>query len=450
MRHLSKVVWSEGMYLAPQHFQAQARSFEDLIQFSTSSLWFAPYGFLNYELDSAAIRNGILSLRFATGIFPDGLAFHMPSADPAAPDRDISRLFPSTRESSLVFLAIAPSRPDGENCFVPPAETPHWEYRYTSELRKLHDDNTGRDDQLIPVARKNIHFILETEQISDANLLPIARVMRDGTGHLAYDPAYIPPCLQISASDRLMKVARRLIEILEDKSNSMSGLRIGGIRAGFSSQEIASFWFVHTINSGLSVLRHLCLSKRGHPEQLYLEMARLAGALCTFSLGSNPQSLPIYNHDDLASCFHLLDSHIRAHLELVLPSNCITVPLSQTDRYFHEGKIVDLRCLGRSQWVLAIRSEIGELDLVVRAPKLVKFSSGGLLREVVKAALPGLPLIHFSVPPSAVAPKVEFQYFGISRSGKQWEDIVQSKSIGVYLPGEIPDPEVELLVIVES
>jgi type VI secretion system protein ImpJ len=314
----------------------------------------------------------------------------------------------------------------------------------------LHDDNNGRDEQLIPVARKNIRFLLETEKGEELLRLPVARVIRDGSGHLACDPSFIPPCLQISASDRLMRMARRLIEILEEKSVSLSAMRSGGIRAGFSSQEVASFWFVHTVNSNLSVLRHLCLSERGHPEQLYLEMARLAGALCTFSMDSNPQDIPLYQHQDLAHCFQALDVHIRAHLELVLPSNCISIPLKQSDRYFYEGEVKDQRCLGRSQWILAIRSEIGELDLIIRTQKLVKLCSGPLLREVVKTALPGLALSHLAIPPSAVAPKVEFQYFGVSKSGKQWEDIVRSRQVGVYIPGDIPSPEVELLVIIES
>jgi type VI secretion system protein ImpJ len=247
-----------------------------------------------------------------------------------------------------------------------------------------------------------------------------------------------------------MKMTRRLIEILEAKSASMSALRTNGIRAGFSSQEIASFWFVHGINSSLSVLRHLYASERAHPEQLYLEMARLGGALCTFGLDSDPQTLPLYNHDDLSGCFQALDKHIRSHLELVVPSNCVSVPLRPTDRCFYEGDITDPRCLGRSQWVLGVRAQIGELELMLRTPKLAKVSSGPLVREVVKTALPGLPLSHFPTPPSAVAPKVEFQYFGISRTGKQWEDILQSKTIGVYMPGEIPEPELELLVIVDT
>lgn len=450
MKHLSKVVWFEGMYLAPHHFQAQTQSFEDLIHFSTSNLWFEPYGLVGFELDAEALRNGNVTLVHARGIFPDGLAFHMPDSDPLPPSRYIADLFPPTLESTTVYLALPSHRPDGPNCMLE-SQSGQNHLRFSAEVRNLHDDNTGRDDRPVHLGRKNVRFLLDTENRDDLVCLPVARVMRDGSGRLLYDPRFIPPCLRISASERLMMISRRLIGILDEKSATLSRAR-GGARgmSGFSSQEIAAFWFVHTINTSLAVLRHLCNSERGHPEQLYLEMVRLGGGLCTFGLDSHPQTLPVYDHLNLGQCFQELDEHIREHLELVVPSNCISVPLKQTGRYTYEGEITDQRCLDRARWIFAIRSEIGELELISRAQRLVKICSSQLLPEVVKAALPGLALSHLPVPPSAVAPKVESQYFGISRTGSTWEQIVQTRGVGIYVPGELPLPEVELLVILDS
>jgi len=75
--------------------------------------------------------------------------------------------------------------------------------RFAAEVRSLHDDNTGRDDRSVHLARKNIRFLLDLEAREGMVCLPIARIMRDGTGHLLYDPRFIPPCLQITASEPL-------------------------------------------------------------------------------------------------------------------------------------------------------------------------------------------------------------------------------------------------------
>jgi type VI secretion system protein ImpJ len=70
--------------------------------------------------------------------------------------------------------------------------------------------------------------------------------------------------------------------------------------------------------------------------------------------------------------------------------------------------------------------------------------------QLVRRALPGLPLTHLSAPPPAVSPKVETQYFNIGKSGPCWDHIQQTNAVGVYLPGEFPDSEVELLVVIDS
>jgi type VI secretion system protein ImpJ len=277
-------------------------------------------------------------------------------------------------------------------------------------------------------------------------------VLRDGSGRFIFDSSYIPPCLQISASERLLVIARTLVDILDEKSASLSRARRATAqgRAGYSSEEIASFWFVHTVNESLSVLRHLSVSERGHPEQLYLEMSRLAGALCTFGLESHPETLPAYNHDDLEKCFGPLNQHIRAHLELVVPSNCVQIPLVAAGRNFRNGDVLDQRCLDRARWILAVRAETGEAEIIAKTPRLVKVCSKDLLPELVKTALPGMGLVHLPIPPSAIAPKVEFQYFGLSRTGSCWEHIVQTRKVGVYIPDDLPGVELELLVVLES
>lgn len=451
MKHLSKVVWYEGMYLGPHHFQVQGQAFEDLVNFSTVSLWFAPYGVVSCKLDADALKNGIVSLIHARGLFPDGLAFQMPDGDPLPPPLDINTLFSSTRESLLVLLAVPARRPEGPNCAID-SEPAQMDLRYKAETRTLPDENTGRDEKQIQIGRKNIRFALETQESRDLVTLPIARILRDGSGRFIYDASYIPPCLQISASERLLVISRTLVDILDEKSASLSRARRATAqgRAGYSSDEISSFWFVHTVNESLSVLRHLTVSERGHPEQLYIEMSRLAGALCTFGLSSHPETLPAYDHNNLEGCFGPLNAHIRAHLELVVPSNCVQINLLTAGKNFRNGDVVDQRCLDRARWVLAVRAATGEAEIISRTPRLVKVCSKDLLPELVKTALPGLGLVHLPIPPSAIAPKVEFQYFGISRTGSCWEHIVQTRKVGVYVPDEIPGAEIELLVVLES
>jgi type VI secretion system protein ImpJ len=451
MKQLSKIVWSEGMYLAPHHFQAQNRYFEDSMQFAVTSLWREAYGLVSCELDADAIRNGTVALVHAVGVFPDGLPFDMPECDALPSVRNIADSFSPVAESLTLCLAIPGTVPGGPNCSL--SSNGHAATRYVGSATTIADENSGQDEKSVTLGRKNIALALESESREQLLTLPVARVLRDGAGHFAYDPGFIPPCLKLSASQALVGLTQRLVEILEDKSSSVSRGQSGNrgqFQAGVSAGQVAQFWFLHALNSHLAPLRHLLLTKHAHPEELYREMLRLAGALCTFGLDSHPRSLPPYDHQRAEACFSALDDHIRRHLEIVLPSKALTIPLTAVQRYFYEGDVKDPRCLGRSRWILGVQAKMGEADLIVKVPQLVKLCSSRFVPELVKRAVPGLALTHIPVPPSAIAARVESQYFAVSKSGPCWEHILQTKRVGVYVPGEFPKAELELTVVLES
>ncbi len=444
MKFLSRVVWSEGMYLGPQHFQAQSRYFEDSIRFAVTSLWGRPYGLLGCGLDHEALRNGTVALVHARGIFPDGMPFLMPECDALPTPRPVADLFPPTRDRITVSLAIPERKAQGLNTVLTGVND---RGRFLAETRMLRDETTGADERPVQLGRKNVRILLDTEPDDGLVALPVARIMRDGAGHIVFDPDFIAPSLQISASERVMLLLGRLIDILEQKSSSIAGAPAA--RGEFSPRDIANFWLQHAVNSALAPLRHLWISKRGHPEELFVELSRLAGALCTFTLDSHPRTLPLYDHEHLTEGFDALDRHIREHLEIMVPTNCISIPLEKMSDYTFEGEITDTRCLGRSAWYLGVRANLGEAEVINRTLHLVKVCSAKFVSELVKRAIAGLTLTHQPVPPPAISAKVEMQYFSINRSGPFWDHIVQTRRIGIYIPGDLPDPEAELLVVLE-
>ncbi len=447
MKLLSSVVWSEGMYLGPHHFQAQNRHFQDAMRLTIESLWRDAFGFTSFGLDPDALRGGTVCLLHARGAFGDGLPFDMPECDPLPEPRAIADSFPPTHDYLGLSLAIPSAVAAGPNCALDAAADGHT--RFAAVAHMISDENTGRDEKPVQLGTKNIRLVFDTEESEGMELLPLARIRRSTTGDFVFDEHFIPPILQLTASEPLMLLLRRLIEILEEKSSPL--LRSGGgkFQAGMSAHDVATFWFRHAMNSALAPLRHLYATKRGHPEELFQEMSRLAGALCTFGLDSHPSTLPAYDHNHLDECFFALDRHIREHLEIILPSQAISIPLAPAAPYFYEGKVTDTRALGNARWLLGIRSAIGEAELIQKAPAVLKVCSAKFVPELVKRALPGMPVAHVPVPPSAIGPKVEYQYFSVSRVGACWEHIMQTRAVGIYVPGDLPAPELELVVVLE-
>jgi type VI secretion system protein ImpJ len=448
MKFLSRVVWSEGMYLGPQHFQVQSRYFEDSMAFLATSLWREPWGLLHAELDPKAIRNGTAALLHAAGIFPDGLAFDLPNSDPPPPMRNLLEVFPSTDAVLPLYLAVPVRRDNGFDCDL--AGSPNGS-RFSRMQRVLRDETNGIDEREIDLGQKNIRLMTQAELTPEVLSIPIANVLRDGRGHLVCDEEFIPPCLRLSASETLMLLVRRLIDAIGEKSAivSRSAKRQGRFEAGTAALDVANYWFLHALHNALPPLQHLVTTSHAHPEDVYIELSRLAGALCTFAVDSDPRQLPAYDHRNPSAAFRALDAHIRKHLEIVVPSNSVSLAFQLAEPYIHGADVADERCLRRSRWIFGIRSDLGESDLLKLVPRLVKVCSLKFVPELVKRALPGLTLTHLPVPPTALRAEADMQYFAIDTTGPCWEHILQTRKVGVYIPGEISKPEFDLTVIVE-
>ncbi len=120
--------------------------------------------------------------------------------------------------------------------------------------------------------------------------------------------------------------------------------------------------------------------------------------------------------------------------------------------YFYEGDVNDSRMLGRARWVLGIHARMGEVGSHrARARNWSSSVPPELGRELVKRAMAGLALTHLPAPPPGIPARVEPEYFGVSpatvRSGVTLRKPVR---VGVYVPGEITDAELELFVILDS
>src|SRR3954467_1655411 len=104
----NKVVWSEGLFLQPQHFQQQDRYFERYVESRCQAL--APYGwgFSELELERDLLTIGKLAIRRASGVFPDGTPFRIPDDDPVP---DALELDSQVRDQT-VFLAVPLRRGD--------------------------------------------------------------------------------------------------------------------------------------------------------------------------------------------------------------------------------------------------------------------------------------------------------------------------------------------------
>lgn len=446
MRQLQPVVWSKGVFLSPQHLQAQDRFFEETLRFVSGAVSFRNWGLASLQVDAAGLSEGQLAITQASGVFPDGLMLDMPGSDAPPRSRTLEECFHDGRADCVFYLAIPQDRPGGINVGLQRGGV---STRFYAELQMLRDENSSGVEKPVSLARKNLQILAEGENLEGSVLLPIARVERTEAGGYRLDAKFVPPMLNLKSSELLEGILRGEIETLVARSSQLAGSRRQRNQslADFSASDIANFWLLYTINSHLPVLRHMLDAAQVHPESLFLEMLALAGALTTFSSKIEPRDLAKYEHERLGPCFLALDTTIMELLDTVVPSNFVSLPLKPLRDSIYATSIDKDQYFENSRPYLAISSDMREADLISRIPALAKACSATHIEQLIRQALPGLKLTHVPVPPRAIPVKLRYQYFSIDRSGPVWEAVTRARNFAVYAPGEIPNPDMELIFL---
>ena len=446
MKRLQPVIWMKGTFLSPHHLQTQDRFLESTLQFQLESLAFAPWGFRSIRINQEALAAGYFGLTHASGILPDGLLFDMPDSDPLPPNKPLAECFEQDQDSLDIYLAIPDYRERGINVAMPQSQA---DARYSAQISMLRDENSGLAEKPVQVARKNFRFLTEGENRQHASVLRVGRVRRTPAGIFQLDPRFVPPIVDLEASDLLMVIARRMVEIMAAKSGQLSGTRRQKnlSLADFGTADIANFWLLYTINSHFPVMQHILETRHGHPERLYNEMLSLGGSLTTFSTSVHPRDLPKYDHDDLAGCFGALDEKLRHLLETVVPSNFVSLRLKLTQPFTYATSLSDDKYLKDTHLYLAIGAGMNEADLIAKAPYLIKVCSATHIEHLVRQALPGVQLTHVPRPPSAIPVKMNYQYFSLNQGGPAWEAITRARNLAAFVPGDFPAPQMDLLIL---
>jgi type VI secretion system protein ImpJ len=446
-----RVVWEDGMHLTPQHFQAQRRYHEEQTARTLGLLAPFSYGLSVLAIDEDALRNGTLVIVQARGVLPDGSVFSCPDADPCPEPMVVADRFSPTRDGQVLYLALSPWRADASNL----TDTTYGiTARYQVREEVLVDESTGADPLTVKLAASNLQLLFDEELTDQVIAMPIARVRRDGRGQFGLDASFVPPVLHIGASERLLDLTRQVVSLLEAKGSSLvaslsqaTATATGGA-AGYVGNELATRWLLHAVRSSDAPLRHLLLTRKATPERLYTELARLAGALCTFSMTSHPRDVPLYAHDAATETFDTLERQLRQHLDVVISARALIVPLQRVSDVLHASPIADPRCFEPGvRWFLAVRADVGAADLVDRVQRLTKTCATKFVLELVRRAFNGLPTEHLPMPPSALAPKPDFTYFELTMSGPCALSIQESREVGVYVPDALPGAYLELAIL---
>lgn len=452
-----KVLWGEGLFLRPQHFQLQDRYHEQRLNHLIRSTIPFAYGVIDLSFDESQLKLNILALEKINMIWQDGEMYSAPHQDLLPEPIQLDEL--KMQGEMLIYLALPLVQANKQNVSHNSIDSNSQPTRYHSYLSDTHDLFTDATPAEITLLKRQAHFkLLEINTDPNHSLdgtlyLPIAKIKRQNSGQFEIDSQFIPPILHIQTNQTLYNNLKRTLNVIRAKIKTIQSNNRENEQKliEFRSGDIVSFWLVNALNTAHSSLNHIYQNAQMHPERLYSELLRLTGSLLTFSTAYDVEQLPLYQHHNLQGSFSQLDLILRDLLDTIISNRYISIALKETRPSYWVGSLETDKITRDSRLYLAVSSTMLQThDLIQIVPLRFKVGNTVDVEQRVVAALPAIPLHHLMQVPTAIPVRSGVSYFEVEPHHDLYQRMLDSEAICIYVPAGFQDISLELIAVMNG
>ncbi|WP_310498774.1 type VI secretion system baseplate subunit TssK [Sandarakinorhabdus sp.] len=435
-------VWSEGLFLRPQHLQAAADAQGAALQARFAGAVAHPWGLVELTLDEDLASGAQMGVRRLVAVMPDGEVVAVPGSLSPPPAFDVD----DQVRGQVIYLTL-PARQDGAVLFARPGATDAHVTRYLIQERAAVDQtDPDRNSETIEIAVPNLQFAIDAADLAGRTKMGLARIKERVGRKIIWDDAYIPPLLDIRASPTMAGFLVDILGRLEQRQDELSMRAVEGADGG--SETFAAYLLLQLLNRWQPALRHLQRLERVHPERLFADFISFAGELATFTRADRrPGDFPTYDHEDLEGCFKPVIDALRAGLSTEFSRSAVQLELKLLQPGAYVSTITDRGLYDQGRFYLAVSTRKPSEEVRRALPSVVKIGSVAKMQQLVQAALPGVPLSPIAAPPPQIRAMAGYVYFELDRSHPDWKEFATAPALGLYIAGEWPDLAMELWCI---
>ncbi len=443
-------LWNEGALLLPQQFQQQSEweafSRAGLSRLTSPFSW----GVERVELNDALLTSGRVQAQTLRLWLPDGTLVDTQNSDLPPEPREV--LVPSQgRTDSVTVLVGVPLMQPGivnVQTEMAPAERP---LHYREEWVTI-QDAFGQEEEPMAVARLNLAFRFDHESNDAWQSCAVARLLRDGQGGWRQDPDFVPPMALFSASQLLRERLVLLNRQLRSRCQRLMAMRreSNDRMADFAVADVSLFWLLNALNTHARVLSEFERFPARHPEQVWAELARLAGSMLTFSLDRNLDAIPGYDHQAPENTFPPLFELISELLEASLPSRVVAVNMTRQDEQTWKAVLHDIRLREEADFYLSVRSNLPAWQVAEKFAEMAMAGTPDDVGQISGVAMEGIGLIPLSRVPAALPVRLENQYFVLDMESRAAHDMLEQGVCLFYVPSLLGELELELFAVLRS
>ncbi len=430
------VHWSEGLFLQPHHLQRMQRWLRTAVSAEHKLSWPYPFGVIEAVLARDDLTNMQLRFEKLRAVMPSGLEVNFPE-NAVLPVRDIRQAFAKGSGSFVVSLGVPLWFGARANTMAAGADLDsRVKLLYGIKEVQVTDENTGENPAAVQMRYINARLVLENEDTSDLEVIPLFRVIRGTANEMGLpreDPQFTGPCLVLNGSPILLNLVGNLVSNVDATRKALATQLAG---PGFNpdvmqGRQVMQLLKLQVLNRGAARMVPLLAAPGVTPFEWYLELRELHGELLALhpdmeTAGRNVFACAPYEHENPLKNFAELDAKLRPLIQYAP-----TVPFLKKD-FAEVGGMITVTLTEEelkqpSQFYLAIRTKQDALGLARFVEDEDKFKF--MPQTLGKMAVRGIPLKYQPQPPLGLPFSSDLHYFLLDRTANapRWEQVMREK-----------------------
>ena len=437
----NRIVWREGLFIRPQHFQQNDRYYAYELMKRTSSSGSNKWGFFDLEIDQDLLGSGKVVIKRASGILKDGTLFNIDSKDNILA-LDIN----SDDYNKNIYLALPILISNSDDVHFEDQENILTRFRSKS-VSEISNSNSGENSVSdILIAKHNFKLLREEEANESYIKIKVSAIVSlSSSGLVTLDNSYIPTFLHLNKMSDLRSKIDELMSMLSYRSEKLAE-KISN--SSLQASELGNFLMLQLINKSESHLHFLMSQDKIHPQDLFLALSSLASELAIFMKKEKKLRSPfLYVHEELGLSFGSIIEELKYMLSMVLEQNSITLNIEKRKYGISVAQIKDKEILYNSSFILTVTADEKEEEIKKSLMTNLKMGSIENIRNLVNYHLKGFKIKALPTPPREIPYRVNHLYFEIELETKDKEELAKSGGFAFHMSSELSNLEYALLAI---
>jgi type VI secretion system protein ImpJ len=430
-----QIHWAEGLFLQPHHLQRAQHAILEQIRTERRVSLSYPWGLLEARLSRDELDNMRIRFDRLRVVLRNGLEVDYPE-NAELPTLDIRQAFSKATGGFNVLLGVPLWQAARANAF-PPGQAVDSRVKLLYRVGEIEctDENTGENPKAIQVRKLNARLMLEHEDTSDMETLPLMRVMRaagEEGGLPREEGEFVPPCLLMNGSPVLRELVRDLAAQVEA---SRKELVVQMTRGGFNLEQVRGLQLeqmlrLRSLNRFSGRLPALVAAPAVTPFEWYLELRDLLGELSAMHPDRDAFEVAAYDHERPYLCFRELSNKIRTFLRGAVAPSYLKVPFKEVDGK-QVASMMEEHFSRPSAYFLAIKTKIDPVALANYVVDLDRFKLMPL--SLADRAIRGIELKEERHPPLELPAASDLHYFRLehSVSARIWQQVQLEKAAAI-------------------